>query len=650
MIELPVLTAERILSEFPSEGKFADGARPEQVLIIRAIGDGKSLIEGPTGIGKSPIEYAVLKTALKAFGGVVFWIAPTKAIVEQLHTDFPDVKVVYGSDDTPCLYAARGYNAQVPVEILPERLLDMTKDRTVPRRSEVPCALINRQCEHYVDPDTGLTRVPGATPCPYYQSIAEAKKGGIVLATMSFYLHTQLFGKHFDTPKVLVIDEGHRLADVIRYTLSYEITDWHIQQSVDLLTRVGLDNDARTLQRFLGTLRRIAQSRRRDAHEEHLLEEEEVRRLIEILELIDESRIKAAMQEARRTGTLSPSTDGVVLKKLEDLTRDIPRYVRAFEFSLGTEERRPLNYICAFYRAEKGEKGKTQYKLIVRAHHVAPLIRKRLLAEQHTLVFSATIGNPEIFRYETGIGSRDGMKDAFFTLPSTFSTERTRLYMPTDTLNLSFGEHKKRGTPKMLRLVATACQRFAQQGHRSLVVVISNHERERFLTVANEVGLQATSYGNGKVAMDVAKRFRDGHGDVLVGTAANYGEGVDLPKQVAPVIFFLRPSFPNPYDALSQFENRRYKGGQIWAVRMWRAMVQALQVRGRNVRGPRDLGVTFFISQQFRKVVYPALPEWLQPAYRGEWSWEECLVDAEQLLVSSAETHPSVALPEAAAV
>jgi Rad3-related DNA helicase len=165
-----------------------------------------------------------------------------------------------------------------------------------------------------------------------------------------------------------------------------------------------------------------------------------------------------------------------------------------------------------------------------------------------------------------------------------------------------------------------------------LVVTISNVERQKFLTMAIEEGLDAISYGNGITPKQAALVFRDENkGDVLVGTAANYAEGLDLPKQTAPVIFFLKPGYPNPQDPGTIFEVKRW-GGQRWALWNWRVMQQALQVRGRNVRSRSDIGVCFFISQQFRRVLFAALPEWLKKAYRRDFTFEQCLADAEKLL------------------
>jgi len=69
-------------------------------------------------------------------------------------------------------------------------------------------------------------------------------------------------------------------------------------------------------------------------------------------------------------------------------------------------------------------------------YHVAALV-KRLLAPM-TVAYSATIGNPEVFGFETGI------KFPFYTFPSDFPVENTRTFLPTDTANLAVKGRSKR--------------------------------------------------------------------------------------------------------------------------------------------------------------------------------------------------------------
>lgn len=582
-------------AHFPRSEKYHHGPWKSQEEILEFVAkNGSVIIESPTGTGKTAVEYTILKTSQSKEKGPFFLITPNKTLVEQIHREFPGLKVALGRNEHECLYYEEKFRAD-----------------------EVPCSML-KECPHRVDQTSGETK-EGVSPCPYLQQKYEAKEG-IVVCTMSFYLFTQLFGQEFGQPKVLVIDEAHRIAEVFRNSLSYEITDYHLEQSINLLQKVRIEEFA-ILKKFLGLIRQIV--KKKPAGETTLLEDKEIQQLIRILMTIDEKSLTQKIKEAVKKGLIDPRRDRLVLKKLEVLTRDLRRYLCSFEYSLETDERKPLNYTCAFYKAEKGEKERTQHKLIIKCYYVAPLIRKIL--SPLTVSLSATIGDPEIFGYETGI------RDPFLALSSNFPVDNSRIYLPTDTPNLAMNARRKRDMTQVLRKIAKTCQYFAQQGHRSLVVTISNLERQKFLLLAAEEGLKAISYGNGRTPKETALAFREGEGDTLVGTAANYSEGVDLPKRIAPIIFFLRPGYPNPRDAGTLFEERRF-GSQRWALWNWRVMQQALQVRGRNVRSRSDIGVTFFISQQFKRILFAALPKWLEEAYRNDFTFDQAVADVKLLL------------------
>ena len=563
--------------------------------------NGSAIEEAPTGSGKTAVEEAILRTANSRGMKPCFLIAPNKTIVDHLKNEIPDAKVALGRHDYDCLHP-----------------LYQDKD-PLPKADEIPCLMLD--CPHRVDQNNGKTQDKGVVPCPYYQAKFEAKGGGIVISTMSFYLFAQLFNKDADMDGALVIDEAHRIAEVFRNSLSYEITDHHLRQSIELLKRINA-KEIKTIGKFLGAMKKI--TKKKADKDGVLLDPPEIRRFIAILEEIDENALLGKIKQSVKDGVISPRDDMVTLKRLEVLARDVRRYIHSFEYSLGTDDRKPLNYTCAYY-AEVVEKGKrVQHKLVIKCYYVAPLIRKVL--PSLTVSFSATIGDSEVFGYETGI------RAPMISLGSSFPVDNARIYLPTDTPNLAMNERNKRDLTKVLRKIAKACKRFSRKGIRCLVVTISNLEREKFLMLAAEENVNVISYGNGITAKEAAQRFKNGQGDALVGTAANYSEGIDLPRQIAPVIFFLRPGYPNPKDPVTIFEERRF-GGQRWALWNWRVMQQALQVRGRNIRLHTDMGVTFFISQQFKRILFGALPEWLEKAYRNQFTFEEALNDAEKLLV-----------------
>ena len=564
---------------------------------------GSVTIEAPTGTGKTDIGYTALKALESAGLGPLFYIAPTKTIVEQVKTMHPDVTVVYGRNAHPCFYYP-GHQLQA---------------------DEIPCSLLV-DCPHRVDQQTGETKEPGAEPCSYLLQKFQAKQSKIDVCTMAFYLFTQLFSREWDEPAGLVIDEAHDIGKVVRSALSYEITDYHLKSAIRLLRSAGIQ-EADLLDVFLGHMLEII--RRRAARTRVLLEDAEIRVLIEDLMKINPLELRNKIQQAVERGDIDVDAQREVLRRLEVIAYELNRYLRSLEFSLPTESRKPLNYTYGFYEEEAGgeDRRRVGYKLVIKAHYVAPIVR-RILSSRFTLAYSATIGNPDVFGYETGI------KSPAYKLGSDFPVANTRVFMPTDTPDLAVRNRTRQQPTRVIRQIARYCGRFAEKGLRSLVVVVSEKERAKFLELCKEEGVNAISYGNGVAPKEAALNFKAGQGDVLVGTVANYGEGVDLPRNLAPVIFFLRPNFPVPQDPATVFEERRY-GSMRWKIWNWRVMMTALQVRGRNVRGTQDLGVTFFISQQFRRFVFAVLPAWLQVAFRGGKTFDQCIEEAEELLVKS---------------
>ncbi len=567
--------------------------------IERVLGDrhGVVTLEVPTGSGKTAVGFTFLMHLAKQGKSPLFYVVPTKTLVEQVKLLHPEVTVALGRNAHDCLYyPGQGLKAD-----------------------EIPCALLTK-CPHRVDQQTGALFEPGAVACPYLLQKYEAKQANIVVCTTAFYLFTQLFSKEWQQPAGLVVDEAHRIAQIVRGCLSFEISDWHILQAADLLMTVGAQ-EHQFLRAFLRKLIHIVGGKPRA--KKVLLADEEIASLYEALLPIDPNRIREQVGAAIARGAIKPIEHREVLNQIQVLIRDLRRYLASFEFSLPAQRRHALNYTYAFHEPVRGGDQRVHHKVVVRSYHVAPLIERILGAR--TVAFSATIGDERIFGNETGI------KGSFERLPAAFDSCKTRVFMPVDTPNLASRERKKSDVGTTLRMFARACRRFAAKGHRSLVVVVSEVERQQFLELAQQERVNVISYGNGVASKDAASRFKSGEGDVLLGTVANYGEGIDLPRETAPVIFFLRPSYPRPDDPQTVFEERRF-GGSRWGLWNWRVMVEALQVRGRNIRSENDLGVTFFGTQQFRRFLFHALPDWLKPAYRGEKTFDQCVKEAMELL------------------
>lgn len=576
-----------------------------------ASGEQAALFEMPTGEGKTSVGLCALAKLSADGRGAMFYVTPTKTQVEQVVRQQPSAFKMLGRAEYDCLYYAdRGQKTNA---------------------DDSPCHVL--KCPHRVDQADGRTLEDGAEPCPYlrnkFLALQRLQAGGIVVCTTAFFMVNRLLvnGWRELEPGLVVLDEAHRLAKVARGVFEYSLTDWHLYRVIDVIGKFDTA-EADKLRLFAGAFLRISHAR--PAVKPTLLKDAEIERLIGLLETLDCARLESLAVEALAAGVLDPVKDREELKTIETLSRSIPRLIHSLRFALESQGRNPLNYVIVYYFQENGPemadgKKRARHHLKIRSYFVAPVIRRAF--GQRVLAYSATLGNPSIFQFETGLSL------PFHAFTSTFPVGNTRIWMPMDATNLALKAQKKGDLNRALRRIADAALKFAAQGQRSLVVAISEEERAKFLKFAEEIGLKTVSYRtNGIKARDAAANFAKGEGDCLVGTAAQYAEGVDLPKGVAPVIFFLRPGYQRPDDPEAQFEAQRFSDSQRWALWNWRVMMEALQVRGRNIRDAEDVGVCFFVSAQFRNFLYGALPAWLKPACKSDKKFDDCLEETLRLL------------------
>jgi Rad3-related DNA helicase len=554
--------------------------------------------EMPTGNGKSAKGYANLRALRAHFGdGLYFYVTSNKALVDQIKQLYPEFTIIYGRNEYDCLfYQEQKFKAD-----------------------EIPCSLLDI-CPHRVNQETGETYQPGAERCPYLDAKWKARKSTYIVCTMSFYLFTTLYSNEWREIKGVVVDECHSLADVIRDNLSYEITDYHLKGIINFLKRAGID-EWKPFDQFLNYMKAAVKNH---SANNPLLDESEIIFFIQLLGSIKKQSLQNEVRRALREGVVQDKENLEFIKRLEMIIHDLHRYISSFEYSLDTERRKALNYTYAYLKPRKSEAQRVEHALYVKCYHVSPIINK-IFPESLTFYMSATIGDIESFRMETGL------RHPFFRHDSEFPVENTRIFLPLDALDLAASKCTSGIRATTFRRIVQACRSFADRGFRSLVLVVSEQERQQFLEMAVHK-LDVVTYNkewNSKMAIN---HFKQGIGNTLLGTFAQYGQGIDLPNQIAPVIFVLRPAYPPPNDPKSLYEDRRFKKKK-WMIWNSKEMRRILQARGRNVRSETDRGVTFCMSRQYRKIVLKCLPKWLLPAYVYKKTFDEAVEDTLELLV-----------------
>lgn len=605
-------TVEDVLSAFPL-------AHPRTIqceAIDFVVDNGfDALCEIPTGEGKTALLIALGRAWIRSGRSPVFYLVPSKTLVTQIQRDFAgDVQVVLGRSEYECLYYT-DHGKKVDA-------------------AQSPCYML--RCKHRVNQETGEVEEPDASPCPYFQAKYDAREfalsGKIIVTTMAFFLMNRFSvpsWRDMDMKNALVLmDEVHDIAEVARDLFEYRMTHDHLWKVGDILIELG-SKQADKVHDLARTITRIAKSRR--AEHPELLKDEEIGQLIAALEHVDAEVIESRLREAIEATNLDPVADRGTIKIIENILRGIPRFLRSLRYALRNEEtdRNPLNYVVAFRYDEESvdeTSPKAQTWVAIKSYFVVPLIRRA--CDSRVVGVSATIGQAEIFGHESGL------RMPFRSFGSSFDPKKTRIFVPRDTPDLSVRRMRNGDLRLAMVMTAHAVHAMRQAGHRSLIVTVSDAERQKMKKAFEKQGLEVMTYGSDIKPKEAATRFKDGKGDVLLGTDANYGQGVDLPNGTAPFIMVLKPGWQLPDDPMTQFEERRFPQSHCWRLWTYRVMKTALQVRGRNIRSGDDRGVTIFISRQFRRFVFRSLPEALKESYDESKTLEECVAAAIALLAA----------------
>jgi Rad3-related DNA helicase len=579
-------------------------ARPNQLVVLKEFpNEDKILLQGPTGTGKTALVYTFLKGHCGKQGNG-FYVCPSKTLVDQVVKLYPEIIPMYGRNEYPCLY----YNSEYKAD-------------------EIPCSIL-KECPHRINLETGKIFQLGAKPCPYLRAKFKSRQASLVACTTNYYFFEALSHTREKLPDAIGIDEVHEFSNSIRRMLSYKITDWRLDQFWELLSSIECRSEAKLIMIFKEEMIRIIKEHLNHGTRTTLLKDESLKQLLKTLLKLERSNIDLKIKQAIESKKIDPKDDRELLREFDVFTNDLYRYIHSLEFALETKNRKPLGYVFGYWDRKDEPGKKAEYTLTIQSYRIAGLVKQKLLPEKY-LACSATIGaESQMLTIDTGIDGK------FIDLTSEFPIENTRIFMPDDMSDLSVKGSRHNDKNRTLRQILLGCKKGKEQKIRSLVIVVSEVEREKCCKFAKEADLDAVSYSNGIKPKEAVRSFREGKGDILIGTEAQYGQGIDLPDGICGFIFYLRPGYPTPDDPQAQFEEKIY-GNTRWSLWTWRVILKMLQARGRNQRSAQDKGCIFLMSKQFQRFTYGGLPEWLRPAYAGQISFEESIKQGIKLLKNS---------------
>lgn len=220
------------------------------------------------------------------------------------------------------------------------------------------------------------------------------------------------------------------------------------------------------------------------------------------------------------------------------------------------------------------------------------------------LVTSATIIDPEMFTYYTGLKG----KTLFIRVPHSIPAERRPIiYKPIAKMT------KDNRDDKAYKEIAQAIEEIAEM-HKGENGIIHAHSYEIAREIAKRLKLEGFKVlvHDSKTREQVYKEFLNGNGNKVM-IAVGFGRGIDLKYDLARWQIITKIPYPDQSDIrVYELWVRRKR----WDWARWNAIKTLVQMYGRIVRAEDDYGVTYILDKSFESLMKyrKMFPEWFLDA------------------------------------
>lgn len=553
--------------------------RPSQIAAFRAIpplSAGETVVlEGQMGLsGKTPIGIAFLTAALKHTGGWGLYLTPSKPLQDQLVRQYPasGIAVIKGRKEYLCpdpKYPGTTYG-------------------------ECPCGTLtdspyHGKC-HRTETGTIYNEPPRAGRDLYYEDKLAALKSPIVAMNFAYAAMQQIFAGQFGRPSVVVIDEADQVAEAIRSAMETRISARAILAAYEAAVALRDKETSKALSLLLSFHVRFvdgkeAQRKAMKWDDPVNISEAEMTEYLRYVGAVDWTRFRAALRRNLHRFTLD---------ELSELARAVSsggRWQHAIKYALPVRYKgRSIPSSSFAYCETRLDNGAVANRWVVlRPWKVSHLVRGYLTGSEATVAMSGTIGDREIFGFETGITGR------FLKLPHA-KVER-RVLVLDDDLDLRMRPGHRR---QVKRAEEIAVELASLPGANTLVLTNTHEQAHALCSALGAAGVPCLSYGNGTSCSAALQRFlHDRSLRAFVGPVTGIGRGIDLPGRCNLLLVY-KPPYAKPTEPQSQFESRRLKE-RYWPLMFWRASTATAQAMGRIFRGPDDRGAIVLLCRSFRQ-------------------------------------------------
>lgn len=611
-------SAEKIDEYYPYK-KFRLYQQNSFINEIEAFDDGLTVFDcTPTGGGKSGKNITLCRMAE---GGSIY-TSPFKHLIDQICDDKhlkSFHKPVLGRCRYPC--------------VAPDGVGLMCDDE------RIPCNQIDEvdRAEFYKNSDTCCTAtvaMEGTVPpkgCKYYLAVQKANQSPIASMTLNYLLaiRNNCVYAPFIEREVLVIDEAHKVPDVVRKSCTEQITEtlffWNdivstipdsnkydgpnkywracwlwLVEEVEPIARKKLEEKNLELNEIFPAFHRVeTEINRAIMRHDKELERKKRREKYELLKRIkDNKRYKAIISDRNRCKGVIAKVERIISVKTDFVV------VREYKEVRGKQYLKSVAFIPLF---------------------IHEFLHRITDPFSHVVFSSATISKYLIereFNYKVG-------DDCMVTKPPHPFSEETRRVYAIPYGNMKYEKNtkgKNRKTvelPKICKGITKIIDNAVKwHGHPlNSLVHCNSYELQDIVyeKLEKRYGKDVIYYpraeGNDVERETILKKFKYGTGKVLLTVRCE--DGLDLPYDTCRLNFITSIPYPNTDDPY--VKTRIHPPYEHWEWLFNEVAIKIVQASGRTTRHSDDWSKTYILDERFSEEYYKKhrrlYPTWFKPIF-----------------------------------
>lgn len=575
---------------FPFKG---ESFRPNQEdAIVRIVEsyllEGKkfSILEGPTGTGKSVIAYTAIRAiqhfdnghqleidkssgetvmAKKYHGPYGLISVHTRALQTQYANSFSDAAVIWSGVNYPCALAPKDENMYWGCGECIQKLCPMVASCEYPNR-----------LEDFMHAKVGITNY-------------------------AYYLHAP-----FVRPYISVIDECHNLEHVLCDWATVELSMKSLTgMLVRLIKMKLLDIDfADKFQKIIRGIIGINDQRREWVDTLRRFTTEAFEMTAEIFSAVEnELNVrKLNISDPRQL----PPQERSVLQLLDRASRYFKRLAQKLKriSVLKTE------WVLSNRIEEKNDQGKIYPRVDIKPLYIDEISHSSLFNQSKFFLFmSATICGEDIFRKYLGIPEESS---TYISLPCSFPKENRPVYALTDIAKFVHSAREE-VRPKFTRFIDKTV-RTLFPNVRGIIHSVS-YENAKFIQ-ENAVERGRMRFPDSEDLLEIVKILKSSDNTIVV--SPSVVEGLDLKDDLCRFAIFLKVPWVSLGD---KWVKARADRDDAWYARD--AVIKIVQGSGRGTRSASDSSITIILDMKFMDLwrrYKHFFPEWYRDAVEFQTS------------------------------